>query len=145
VAGVSTRRDRLLVPFELDGVGGMAVLDTGAQLSSISQAMAERIGLPENAMATDRTVIAHGAAPDQVAVHIHRFREFRVGPAVMHAPALPVVPTVGGMGEALVGADFLEGRRVWLSYSTQKILVAPLETGPWIAVTRTGDALPPAN
>jgi hypothetical protein len=34
---------------------------------------------------------------------------------------------------------------VWLSYSTQKILVTPLETGPWIAVTRTGDALPPAN
>lgn len=145
VAGVSTRRDRLSVPFELDGVGGMAVLDTGAQLSSISQAMAQRVGLAENALATDRTVIAHGAAPDQVAVHIHRFREFRVGPAVMHAPALPVVPTVGGMGEALVGADFLEGRQVWLSYSTQKILVTPLETGPWIAVTRTGDAQPPAN
>ncbi len=84
VAGVGTRRNRLLVPFELDGVGGMAVLDTGAQLSSISQRMAERIGLAEDAMATDRTVMAHGAAPDQVAVHIHRFREFRVGPAVMH-------------------------------------------------------------
>ena len=47
VAGVSTRRDRLLVPFELDGVAGMAVLDTGAQFSSISQSMAERIGLAE--------------------------------------------------------------------------------------------------
>ena len=142
VAGVGTRRNRLLVPFELDGVGGMAVLDTGAQLSSISQRMAERIGVAENAMATDRTVMAHGAAPDEVAVRIHRFREFRVGPAVMHAPALPVVPTVGGMGDALVGADFLQGRRVWLSFSTQKISVTPLETGPWIAVTRTGEGLP---
>ena len=49
-----------------------------AELRAAAQAMAERIGLAENAMATDRTVIAHGAAPDQVAVHIHRFREFRV-------------------------------------------------------------------
>ena len=78
-------------------------------------------------------------------VRIHRFREFRVGPAVMHTPALPVVPKVGGMGDALVGADFLQGRRVWLSFSTQRIFVTPLETGPWIAVTRTADGLPPAN
>ena len=142
---MSTRRDRLLVPFELDGVAGMAVLDTGAQFSSISQSMAERIGLAKDAMATDRTVMAHGAAPDQVAVHIHLFREFRVGPAMMHTPELPVVPKVGGMGDALVGADFLQGRRVWLSFSTQRIFVTPLETGPWIAMTRTADGLPPAN
>ena len=40
IPGVSTRRDRMLVPFELDGVDGMAVLDTGAQASSISRTMA---------------------------------------------------------------------------------------------------------
>ena len=123
----------------------MAVLDTGAQFSSISQRMAERIGLAENAMATDRTVMAHGAAPDQVAVRIHRFREFRVGPAVMHAPALPVVPMSSGMGDALVGADFLQGRRVWLSFSTQRVFVTPLERGPWIAVTRTGERARPGQ
>ena len=138
VNGVSTRRDRLLVPFELDGVAGMAVLDTGAQFSSISQAMAERTGLVEEAMATDRTVMARGAAPDQVAVRIHRFREFRVGPAVLHAPALPVVPGVGGMGDALVGGDFLRGRRAWLSFPTQRVFVTPLERGPWIAAA-TGE------
>ena len=80
IAGVTARRDRLLVPFELDGARGQAVLDTGAQVSSISQRMAERMGLADDYMADDRTVMAHGAAPDQVAVHIHRFREFRVGP-----------------------------------------------------------------
>ena len=135
VNGVRTRRDRLLVPFELDGVAGMAVLDTGAQFSSISQGMAERTGLVEEAMATDRTVMARGAAPDQVAVRIHRFREFRVGPAVLRSPALPVVPGVGGMGDALVGGDFLHGRRAWLSFATQRLFVTPLERGPWIATT----------
>ena len=73
IDGVSTRRDRLLLPFELDGVGGTALLDTGAQMSSISQQMAERIGLVEGDFASDRTVMAHGAAPDQIPVRIHRF------------------------------------------------------------------------
>ena len=63
----------------------------------------------------------------------------------MHEPALPVVPTVGGMGDGLVGADFLRGRRVWLSFSTQRLFVTPLETGPWIAVTQTRDGARPAN
>ena len=115
----------------------MAVLDTGAQVSSISQRMAERMGLADDHMADDRTVMAHGAAPDQVAVRIHRFREFRVGPTEMQEPVLPVVPMSSGMGDALLGADFLQGRRVWLSFSTHRVFVTPLERGPWIAVTRT--------
>jgi predicted aspartyl protease len=137
VDGITTKRDRLLVPFELDGVHGMGVLDTGAQMSSISQGMAERIGLDEEQLELDRTVMAHGAAPDQVAVRIHRFRELRVGPAVMRSPMLPVVPMTSGMGDALIGADFLRGRRAWLSFSTHRLFVTPLDRGPWIAATQS--------
>jgi predicted aspartyl protease len=145
VPGISTRRDRLTVPFELDGVSGMAVLDTGAQVSSISQSMAERLGLAPDAMATDRVVMAHGASPDQVPVHIHRFRELSVGPAVMRAPVLPVVPMAGGMGDGLVGGDFLRGRRVWLSFSAQRIFVTPSESGPSVAQAGPGASWTPEN
>lgn len=137
VAGATARRDRLMVPFVLDGVNGMAVLDTGAQLSSISRTMTERMGLAATALSADRTVTAHGAAPNEVAVPIHQFRELRVGPAVIDTPTLPVVPMTGGMGDALVGADFLQGRRAWLSFSTHRVFVTPLEHGPLIAVTHT--------
>ena len=139
VDGVIAHRDRLLLPFELNGVRGTAILDTGAQMSSISQQMAQRVGLGEADLASDRTVMAHGAAPDQIPVRIHRFATFRVGPAEMHAPTLPVVPMSSGMGDALIGGDFLRGRRVWLSFSTQQVLLAPLEHGPWLAVTRTDE------
>jgi predicted aspartyl protease len=139
VTGISSRRDRFLVPFELDGVSGLAVLDTGAQVSSISENMVQRIGLAEDDMVQDRTVMAHGAAPDQVAVHIHLFHELRVGSLVMRDPALPVVPMSSNMGDALLGADFLQGRRVWLSLSKQQVFVTPLEHGPWLAVTQTAE------
>jgi predicted aspartyl protease len=137
LSGVATRRDRLMVPFELDGVPGLAVVDTGAQLSSISERMAERMGVVQSVLSADRTVVAHGAAPNQVEVRVHHFRELRVGPAVIEAPALPVVPMSTGMGDALVGADFLKGRRTWLSFSTHRIFVTPLERAPLLAVTNT--------
>jgi predicted aspartyl protease len=150
ISGVTTRRDRLMLPFQLDGITGVAVLDTGAQVSSISRTMADRMGLAAADMATDRTIMAHGASPDQVSVHIHRFRELEVGPAVVQEPALPVVPMAVGMGDGLIGADFLRGRRVWLSYSTQRVFVTPLESGPRVAagnspsrsVTPVGEADP---
>jgi predicted aspartyl protease len=134
--GTATRRDRMLVPFELDGAAGQGVLDTGAQLSTISTRMAERAGLEEAGMAGDGTVMAHGAAPGQVAVRIHRFRELRVGPTVMQWPTLPVVPMSDGMGDALVGADFLQGRRIWLSFATNQVFVSSIERNAAIATTR---------
>jgi hypothetical protein len=98
--------------------------------------MAERVGLEEGRLAGDGTVMAHGAAPDQVAVRIHRFRELRVGPTVMDWPTLPVVPMSDGMGDALVGADFLRGRRVWLSYATNRVFITPVERNAAIAEAR---------
>jgi predicted aspartyl protease len=139
IEGVSVFGNRLLLPFELDGVPGTALLDTGAQMSSISQHMAERVGLLEADFASDRTVMAHGAAPDQVPVRMHRFVTLRVGPAAIRAPVLPVVPMSSSMADALVGGDFLRGRRVWLSFSTQQLFLGPPQRGPWIAVTRTDD------
>ena len=137
IAGIVSKDDRLLVPFVLDGVPGMGVLDSGAQLSSISRAMAERTGLPEASLRADRTVVAHGAAPEEITAWIHRFRELRVGPAVIEAPTLPVVTMTDGMGDALIGADFLRGRRVWLSFTTAQVFVTPLARSPMIAVTRS--------
>ena len=103
--------------------------------------MTSRLALPrtpgrEKSRSNDRAVMAHGAAREQVMVRIHRFQELRVGPAVMQTPALPVVPMTGSMGDALVGADFLRGRRVWLSFSTHRVFVTPLpQSAPVIAAT----------
>jgi hypothetical protein len=136
LSGITTKRDRLLIPFELDGVKSMAVLDTGAQLSSVSRRLAQELGLGDAELAADRKITAHGAAPDQVSVPVHRFHELRVGPALLQAPFLPVIPMTDGMGDALVGADFLQGRRVWLSFATHQMFVTPRETGPAIAAVR---------
>jgi predicted aspartyl protease len=124
ITGIEARRDRLLVPFQLDGAAGMAVLDTGAQATTIGMAMAERLGLSAAALEADRRIVVHGAAPQPLAVHVHRFRELRVGDARVESPRLAVVPRSNGLGDGLLGGDFLRGRRVWLSLATRRLFVS---------------------
>ena len=135
INGLEARRDRLLVPITLDGVAGMAILDTGAQATTIGMAMAQRLGISEATLAADPTIMAHGAAPRPVAVRVHRFRELMVGDARIEDPTLAVVPNGSAVGDALLGGDFLRDRRVWLSFATRRLFVSTA-AAPLLAMHR---------
>ncbi len=132
IAGVTPQKDRLMIPFQLDGVSGQAILDTGASATTIGARMANRLGLTEDKMALDRKIVQSGAGSGTVTAHYHWFRELRVGPSTTKGLMLSVLPTDVGFGDALIGEDFLEGRRVWLSFPTRQVFVSKLahETGP---------------
>ena len=127
VQGVTARKDRLLIPFQLDGVSGTAILDTGASATTIGVQMAKRLGLNEQTMALDRKVVQRGAGTGSITAHYHWFKELRVGPAIVRGLMLTVLPTDAGVGDALIGQDFLQGRRVWLSFPTRQVFVSKLE------------------
>jgi predicted aspartyl protease len=132
MGAVDLSRDRLLVPIVLDGAAGMATLDTGAQHSAVSDRLAARAGAPPAVTARDPSITAHGASADKLSVPVHRFRLLQIGPTSVTNPLLPVVPIPEGLGDGLAGADFLAGRRVWLSYGSLQVFVTPL--GPTPAV-----------
>ncbi len=123
VRGVGARRDRMLVPIAVNGVSGTAVLDTGAQASAVSRNMAQRAGISAAALADDPSITVHGAAPKPVRVPVQWFRSFRVGPEHLGRTRLAVVPDMGGLGDGLVGADFIRGRRLWLSFPTGRLFI----------------------
>src|SRR5271165_1950057 len=129
VSGVKALRDRLLIPVELDGVKGMGILDTGAQATTIGLSMANRLSLTPLAMAGDPVVQHHGAGPGSQAARLHRFGLLRIGPAVAHDPVLSVLPVDAGVGDALVGEDFINGRRIWLSFSNRDVFIATTTPG----------------
>jgi predicted aspartyl protease len=136
MGSVSAQGNRLLVPIVLDGIGGVATLDTGAQNTVISVAMAQRAGVDAAAMARDPSITAHGAAADELSVRVHHFRLLRIGPAEVSDPPLPIVPAPDGLGDGLVGADFLAGRRVWLSYASLRVFITPITAAPAVALAR---------
>jgi predicted aspartyl protease len=123
IAGVSARKDRLLLPFELDGVAGLAILDTGAQGNVLGADMAHRMGLTDQALAADPPVRNTGTG-GVVISRRHRFKLLRVGPVAEQAPAMVVLPSDFGVGDALIGEEFLQGRRVWLSFRNRQVFVS---------------------
>jgi predicted aspartyl protease len=126
IQGVTAQKDRLLIPFQLNGVSGRAILDTGASATTIGLRMAQRMGLTEEAMSLDRKIVQRGVGTGSVTAHYHWFREMRVGPAAIQGLMLSVLPTDAGVGDALIGQDFLAGRRVWLSFPTKQVFVSKL-------------------
>ena len=133
---VRRMRGRLLVPIVLDATSGAGTLDTGAQHTAISTRLAERVGVTAAELARDPAITAHGAAAEQIAIPVHRFRLLQIGPAGLSDPALPVLPILEGLGDGLVGADFLAGRRVWLSYAASQVFITPLSPVPPLAIAR---------
>lgn len=125
VAGVHSQPpDRLLVPIKLDGVEGMGILDTGAQATTIGVRMATRLGLTPEAMAGDPIVQHHGAGAGSQEARLHRFSLLQIGPAAAPEPLLSVLPVDAGVGDALVGEDFINGRRIWLSFANRTVFIA---------------------
>ncbi len=123
IAGVRARKDRLLLPFELDGGQGMALLDTGAQGNVLGINMAHRMGLTEPVLASDPPVRNTGTGGVTIS-RLHRFQRLRIGPVVEEAPAIVVLPSDFGVGDALIGEEFLQGRRVWLSFRNRAVFVS---------------------
>jgi hypothetical protein len=102
-----------------------ALIDTGASSSLITASGMFRLGVTPALLARDPAGNGAGVGPAPVPMHLHRFAELRVGPDVMPDPALwvasvRVVPIV----DMLLGADWLQTRRVWLSFATKQIFVA---------------------
>jgi predicted aspartyl protease len=124
IDGVQTFKDRLLVPLTVDGVSGMGILDTGAQATTLGHRMAVRLGLTAADMADDPIVRHHGAGPGSQVSRLHQFHTLKIGPAVATDPSLSVLPVDIGGADALIGEDFIDGRRIWLSFSSHDVFIA---------------------
>ncbi len=120
----------LLVPIEVDGVRGLALVDTGSQASAITQAFATRAGVSPATLRADQVVAVGGAGANAVTVPVHRFHSLRIGAWVEDDPLLPIlevpqdpsIPAVRWQG--LVGEDFLYGHRIWFSLAGWQIFIS---------------------
>lgn len=122
ILGVHRRGDKLLVPFTLDNVAGMGIVDTGARTNVIGHNMARRMNLDEQAMTHDPIIHLKGTGGVSNA-HLHTFGLWQIGPIADVGIPLPVMPEDFGIGDALIGVQFLEGRRVWLSFKNPQIFI----------------------
>lgn len=118
---ISADRGRILLPMELDNVQIAAVLDTGAELTTVSRISALRTGRGAAQLESGRRVTITGATDQKITAHQHRFNTLRLGRMLARDPLLIVAALPPGARDAVLGIDFLRGRRVWISYASGRV------------------------
>jgi len=119
------RRGLLLLDVQIDRQPVSALIDSGARLSSIRTDVAERLGVDPATLARDPLTAGSGVDLIAMAGRLHRFAEVRIGSEVLRDQEIEVAPLALPGADMLLGADYLRTRHVWLSYSTQRLFVAP--------------------
>jgi hypothetical protein len=118
-----TRRDqigRIWAPVMINGHGPFRlVLDTGASHSAVTALVALALGIP-----TDQSppVLLHGVTGFATVPTI-RVDTLTVGDLAVDSPILPIVPDALGGAQGILGAEGLEGKRIFIDFRHDKIII----------------------
>jgi hypothetical protein len=116
--------DAVVVPVTLDGTQLRALLDTGASASLLAAPGMFRTGLQPASLAGDPADQVSGLGPRMVTMYRHTFRSLRVGGQTIDAPVIWVAAIrLMPITDLLLGADWVAGRRIWISYATRQLFV----------------------
>ena len=101
------------------------MLDTGASSSLVAAPGLYRLGLQPADFAGDPADQVSGLGPHMVTMYRHTFRSLQVGGQTTGSPVIWVAPVhLTPIVDMLLGADWLAGRRIWISFATQQLFVA---------------------
>ena len=115
----------IVLPVSLDGHPLRALLDTGASASVLTTRGMAMLGLTNERLAHDAPARAAGVGPRVETMRQHRFASLRVGTDTDRDPVIWVAPIhVVPIVDMLLGADWLVGREVWISFATSQVFVA---------------------
>jgi predicted aspartyl protease len=114
------RYERVTVPVTIKGQGPFRfMVDTGAQATVVSSALAERLGLTERSPAT---VVGMAS---RVAVEITEIPQLALGNREFHIRSAPVLDAMNiGGADGILGLDSLQDQRVLIDFDNQRIFVA---------------------
>ncbi|MDT7950910.1 MAG: retropepsin-like aspartic protease [Acetobacteraceae bacterium] len=110
-------------PIHVNGRTLSASLDSGAQRTVIAAAAAQRAGVSAASRVPGSEVRARGAAGEILPAELHRLADLRVGDVPVRTPVLVTALTLPNDIDALLGADFLQSHRVWLSYESRRLFI----------------------
>jgi predicted aspartyl protease len=116
--------DHLFFPVLLDNRRITAMIDTGAQRTTLSTTVALALGVTEAALARDRAIKTRGAANEELHSRLHQFARLEIAPLVIRNPEIVVTDLRLRDADIVLGMDLLGTRRLWLSYKSFRILLS---------------------
>ncbi|HEX4376550.1 MAG TPA: retroviral-like aspartic protease family protein [Steroidobacteraceae bacterium] len=107
---------------ELNGQRMRILIDTGAGVSFVTAAAAERAGVRRDSPGVTDGGYTHGVGRAGIATFIARFDSFKIGQEEIHNARLRVaVADLPGSIDMLVGPDFLLSHRVYVANSQHRV------------------------
>jgi predicted aspartyl protease len=124
IALENERNDRVTVPVTIKGTGPYQfMVDTGAQATVVSSALADRLGLTERKQA-----MLVGLASTE-SVETAEIADFGLGSRQFDIRVAPILPAENlGGADGILGLDSLQDQRVLIDFVQNKILVADART-----------------
>jgi predicted aspartyl protease len=123
IAANRSLHDHLFFPVLLDGRQFYAFIDTGAARSVIDRNAALALGITPTELAEEPAATLRGAAAGTVGARLHRFSRLQLGDILVRDPLLGVIPLGLDDADIILGEDFIEPRRIWLSYAPPQVFI----------------------
>jgi predicted aspartyl protease len=121
-----SRANRMLLDVRIDGQPTTAMLDTGARLSVMNTALAARLGVTPATLLADVGGTGRGIDQNTLIYHRHHFPTVQIGPETLLNDTIDVADVSLPDESMLLGADYLQTHRIWLSFSTAQMFVLPV-------------------
>ncbi len=112
------------VPVILDGYPTQALIDSGAQTTVVGVPAALAAGVPQAELTSDLEAKMFGIGPGQVPGKLHRFASLVVGGQTIPDVEAAVIAVPFRSPGMVLGADYLQNHKVWISYATGQVHVA---------------------
>jgi len=109
-----------IIPVELNGQVIEALVDTGANISTLGSEAAKRMGL-DLKNRTGKVTQFYGAAGRAVNAEQYNIETVQIGNLKFNNIPLFVRSESFANFDMLLGIDFLKGQKVWLSYKTDQV------------------------
>lgn len=120
-AAIDTARgvfEHVTVPVRLNGQGPFRfMVDTGANISCLSQDLADRVGLPAGRNVTVQTIVGRR---ERRTVQVDRLE---VGPRVRRRVNTPGLPMLDFGVDGILGIDWLKGQRLEMAFKNGRLQI----------------------
>lgn len=113
---------------QVNGAGVWAVLDTGAEHSTMLRSTAAGLGVPQSALSGKPIGLVHGIGATRVELRMQRFETVQIGAETLRNWPIGIIDLPPGTPfSMLLGLDYIAQRRLWISYAQQRLYVQQVE------------------
>jgi len=118
-----TRQNTLLIPIGLNRRPMLAMIDTGATITTLSRKAALAAGVDPAVLDQQKFGSLRGMGGMRVAMHLHRFDAVEVGSEGFRNAPIWVQDGELQDVDMLLGLDFLRPRKLWMAYGTNQVFI----------------------